>query len=67
MSYDTVIELIKEFPENRNVPRLIRVELDKATGLEKIEIQRATEALMVVANTEKDFDLIEKHLSPDAT
>ena len=67
MSYDRVIESIKEFPENRNVPRLIRVELDKATGLEKIEIQRATEALMVVANTEKDFDLIEKHLSPDAT
>ena len=67
MSYDKVIELIKQFPENRNVPRLIRVELDKATGLEKIEIQRATEALMVVANTEKDFDLIEKHLSPDAT
>ena len=67
MSYDRVIKLIKEFPENRNVPRLIRVELDKATGLEKIEIQRATEALLVAANTEKDFDLIEKHLSPDAT
>mgnify|MGYP003117435534 FL=1 len=63
MSYDRVIELIKEFPENRNVPRLIRVELDKAKGLERIEIERATEALLVAANTEKDFDLIEKHLS----
>ena len=67
MSYDKVIELIKQFPENRNVPRLIRVELDKAKGLEKLNIKRATEALIVVANTEKDFDLIEKHLSPDAT
>jgi len=67
MSYDKVIELIKEFPENRNVPRLIRVELDKAKGLEKLNIKRATEALIVAANTEKDFDLIEKHLSPDAT
>jgi|TARA_R100001510_G_scaffold54397_1_gene57065 hypothetical protein len=67
MSYDKVIELIKQFPENRNVPRLIRVELDKARGLEKLNIKRATEALIVAANTEKDFDLIEKHLSPDAT
>jgi len=67
MSYDKVIELIKQFPENRNVPRLIRVELDKARGLEKLNIKRATEALLVAANTEKDFDLIEKHLSPDAT
>tara|TARA_R100001509_G_C4688795_1_gene156137 strand:- start:32 stop:235 length:204 start_codon:yes stop_codon:yes gene_type:complete len=67
MSYDKVIELIKQFPENRNVPRLIRVELDKAKGLEKLNIKRATEALIVAANTEKDFDLIEKHLSPDAT
>lgn len=67
MSYDRVIELIKEFPENRNVPKLIRVELDKATGLERIKIERATEALLVAANTEKDFELIEKHLSPDAT
>ncbi len=63
MSYDRVIELIKKFPENRDVPRLIRVELDKATGLEKIQIERATEALLVAANTEKDFELIEKHLS----
>ena len=67
MSYDKVIELIKQFPENRNVPRLIRVELDKARGLEKLNIKRATEALIVAANTEKDFDMIEKHLSPDAT
>ena len=67
MSYDKVIELIKQFPENRNVPRLIRVELDKAKGLEKLNIKRATEALLVAANTEKDFELIEKHLSPDAT
>ena len=67
MSYDRVIELIQQFPENRNVPRLIREELDKATGLERIEIERATEALMVAANTLQDFDLIEKHLSPDAT
>ena len=67
MSYDKVIELIKQFPENRNVPRLIKVELDKAKGLEKLNIKRATEALIVAANTEKDFDLIEKHLSPDAT
>ena len=67
MSYDKVIELIKQFPENRNVPKLIRVELDKAKGLEKLNIKRATEALIVAANTEKDFDLIEKHLSPDAT
>ena len=63
MSYDKVIELIKQFPENRNVPRLIRVELDKARGLEKLNIKRATEALIVAANTEKDFDLIEKYLS----
>lgn len=63
MSYDKVLELIKEFPENKSVPRLIRVELNKAKGLEKLNIEKATEALMVAANTDEDFDLIEKYLS----
>lgn len=63
MSYDKVLELIKEFPENKSVPRLVRVELNKAKGLEKLNIEKATEALMVAANTDEDFDLIEKYLS----
>ena len=63
MSYYKVLELIKEFPENRSVPRLVRVELNKAKGLEKLNIERATEALMVAANTDEDYDLIEKYLS----
>ena len=63
MSYDKVLKLIKEFPENRSVPRLVRVELNKAKGLERLNIERATEALMVAANTDEDFELIEKHLS----
>jgi len=67
MSYDKVIELIKQFPENKDVPRLIKVELSKAKGLERVDIKRATEALLIAANDEKDFKLVEKHLSPDAT
>ena len=63
MSYDKVIELIKEFPENKDVPRLIRLELNKAKGLEKIDIRRATEALLIAANDDKDIKLIQKHLS----
>ena len=63
MSYDRVIELIKEFPKNKDVPRLIKLEYNKAKGMEKVDIGRAIEALMVAANTEKDFELIEKHLS----
>ena len=63
MSYDKVIELIKEFPKNKDVPRLIRLELNKAKGLEKVDIKRATEALLVAANDDKDFKLIQKHLS----
>ena len=57
MSYEKVIELIKEFPENKDVPRLI-----KAKGKERVDIKRATEALLVAANDSKDFKLIEKHL-----
>tara|TARA_B100000214_G_C23911166_1_gene601373 strand:- start:48 stop:242 length:195 start_codon:yes stop_codon:yes gene_type:complete len=61
MSYDTVIELIGQFPTNRNIPRLIRKELDKASGLERINIERSVEALHVAANTDEDFELIEKY------
>tara|TARA_R100000664_G_C2730319_1_gene121030 strand:+ start:952 stop:1143 length:192 start_codon:yes stop_codon:yes gene_type:complete len=63
MSYDKVLELIGQFPRNKDVPRLIKLELDKAKGMERVNIGRAIEALMVAANTEKDFELIEKHLS----
>ena len=62
MRYDKVIQLIKEFPENKDVPRLIRLELNKAKGKERVDIKRATEALLVAANDSKDFKLIEKHL-----
>tara|TARA_Y100001973_G_C5146532_1_gene305699 strand:+ start:1008 stop:1211 length:204 start_codon:yes stop_codon:yes gene_type:complete len=67
MSYDKVIELIKQFPKNKDVPRLIKLELNKAKGMERVDIKIATEALFIAANDEKDFKLIEKHLSPDAT
>ena len=63
MSYDTVLELISQFPKNKDVPRLIKLEDNKAKGMEKVDIGRAIEALIVAANTEKDFELIEKHLS----
>tara|TARA_Y100001937_G_scaffold8405_1_gene10434 strand:- start:98 stop:289 length:192 start_codon:yes stop_codon:yes gene_type:complete len=63
MSYDKVLELIGQFPKNKDVPRLIKLELDKAKGMERVNIGRAIEALIVAANTEKDFELIEKHLS----
>ena len=63
MSYDTVLELIGQFPKNKDVPRLIRLELNKAKGMEKVNIGRAIEALMVAANTEKDVELIEEHFS----
>ena len=52
MSYDKVIELIKQFPENKDVPRLIKVELNKAKGLERVDIKRASEALLIAANDE---------------
>ncbi len=40
MSFETVLELIPKFPRNKDIPRLVRLELDKAKGLEKVNIER---------------------------
>ena len=61
MSFEIVLELIPKFPRNKDIPRLVRLELDKAKGLEKVNIERSVEALHVAANTDKDFELIEKY------
>ena len=63
MSFETVLELIPKFPRNKDIPRLVRLELDKAKGLEKVNIERSVEALHVAANTDKDFELLAKNFA----
>tara|TARA_B100001250_G_scaffold70846_1_gene57207 strand:- start:1053 stop:1250 length:198 start_codon:yes stop_codon:yes gene_type:complete len=60
MSFKKAMELISNWPKDKEVPRLMRDLYDKSSSKEKIDIGRATEALYVGAESEKDFELIEK-------
>ncbi len=63
MSFKQAIALISKWPKDKDVPRLMRDIYNKSNANDKIDIGRATESLYVTAESEKDFELIEKHWS----
>ena len=58
--YKQAIALISKWPKDKDVPRLMRDIYEKSNANDKIDISRATEALYTAAESEKDFELIEK-------
>jgi hypothetical protein len=60
MSYKQAIALISSWPKDKDVPRLMRDVYEKSNANDQIDISRAIEALYAAAESEKDFELIEK-------
>jgi len=60
MSFEKAIALISDWPKDKNVPRLMRDIYNKSNASDKIDIGKATEALYVAAQSDKDFELIEE-------
>ena len=61
MTITQAIELVSRWPEDRTVPKQLRVAYDQAKGEAKWEIGMLSEALMVACVSEADFALVAKY------
>ena len=60
MSYEQAIALISDWPQDKEVPRLMKDIYDKSNAYDKVDIGRATEALYAAAESNEDIDVINK-------
>ena len=63
MSYKQAIALISDWPQDKNVPRLMKDVYEKSNPNDQIDISRAIEALYAAAENNEDIDLIDKFWS----
>ena len=63
MTSGEAVKLAGQWPEDKTVPKQLRVAYDQAKGEDKQMIGMLTEALMVAAETQQDFDLIAKYFA----
>ncbi len=61
MTPDDAIVLAGTWPENREVPELLRAAYKKARGEEKEQIGSLVEALQAASETDGDLALIDKY------
>ncbi len=61
MTPDEAIALVGGWPRDKTVPKKLRVAFDQAAGEGKWQIGMLSEALMVAAETEEDFALVNKY------
>ena len=52
--------MTNDFPEDRTVPAKLKKEIDKATGKEKVFLERLVEGLYVTATSPEDIAAIRK-------
>lgn len=60
---DAIYELVGTWPENREVPELLRAAYDKARGEEKEQVESLVEILIHAATADGDLALIDKYWS----
>lgn len=58
MTFKEGVELVKEWPKDRTVPRKLKAGIEAAKGEDRVMMGQLVEALLVVAETEADFKLI---------
>ena len=58
---DAVYELVSTWPENQEVPELLRAAYNKARGEEKEQVESLVEALIHAATNAGDLALIDKY------
>ena len=61
MTTTEALELAKQWPKDRTVPKQLRVAYDHAKGEDKWKIGMLTEALMAACESEADFALVAKY------
>tara|TARA_Y100001937_G_scaffold79780_1_gene108157 strand:+ start:339 stop:530 length:192 start_codon:yes stop_codon:yes gene_type:complete len=60
MTIREVMQMTNDFPADRTVPAKLKKEIDKATGSDKIFLQRLVEGLFVTAKSPEDIAAIRK-------
>ena len=61
MTTTEALELVKQWPRDRTVPKRLRRGYDTAKGLQRVQIGMLTEALMAACESETDFALVAKY------
>ena len=61
MTPDQAVKLAGQWPQDKTVPKQLRMAYDQAKGEDKWKIGMLSEALMVAAETEEDFALVAKY------
>ena len=60
MTINEIVQMTNDFPEDRTVPAKLKKEIDKATGKEKVFLERLVEGLYVTATSPEDIAAIMK-------
>lgn len=63
MTPEQAIELVGRWPQDRTVPKKLRIAYDQARGLDRQQIGMLVEALMVASSESADMELIEKYFA----
>tara|TARA_B100001964_G_scaffold220216_1_gene263038 strand:- start:30 stop:224 length:195 start_codon:yes stop_codon:yes gene_type:complete len=58
---DAIYELVSTWPENREVPELLRAAYDKVSGEDKEQVESLVEALTHASTNDGDLALIDKY------
>jgi len=61
MTFDDAVELVKQWPKDRSVPRKLKAGIDGAKGFDKVLMGNLVEALTVASTSKADFELIETY------
>ena len=61
MTPSEAVKLVGRWPQDKTVPKQLRMAYDQAKGEDKWKIGMLSEALMVAAETEEDFALVAKY------
>ena len=60
MTINEIVQMTNDFPEDRSVPAKLKKEIDKATGKEKVFLERLVDGLYVTATSPEDIAAIRK-------
>jgi len=63
MTPDEAVKLAGQWPQDKTVPKQLRVAYDQAKGEDKWKIGMLSEALMAAADTQDDIALVVKYFA----
>lgn len=57
------LELSREFPKNRQVPKLLSEAMKKTKGEERKKFEQIVEGLYIDCKADRDFDLVNRYFA----